>query len=70
MHNTAALNSKRSNSSGHCLGRKAKCSRMEFHAYKLQLNNLCTTTSMSDNDIVLKVNDPIYKNCCKLGSQF
>ena len=43
---------------------------MEFHAYKLQLNNLCTTTSMSDNDIVLLMNDPIYKNCFKLGSQY
>ena len=42
---------------------------MEFHAYKLQLYNLCVTTSMSDNDIVLLMNDPIYKNCCKLGSQ-
>ena len=42
---------------------------MEFHAYKLKLNNLCTT-SMSDNDIVLLMNDPIYKNCCKLGSQY
>jgi hypothetical protein len=62
MHNTADLNSKRSNSSGHFLGRKAKCPRMEFHAYKLQLYNLCVTTSMYDNDIVLSMNDPIYKN--------
>ena len=63
------LNIKRLNSSGNCLGRKAKCPRMELHADQLQLNKLCIPTSMSDNDIVLLMNDPIYKNCCTLGSQ-
>ena len=56
MHNMADFNSKRSNSSGNWLGRKAKCPRMEFHADKLQFNNLCIPSSMSDNDIVLLMN--------------
>ena len=57
MHNTADFNSKRSNSSGNWLGRKEKCPRMEFHADKLQFNNLCIPSSMSDNDIVLLMNE-------------